>query len=693
MERSAPDEGSERTAKVLLTHTVGVFPTGIKAAAAIKRQCAGQNIRSGSTITVQIAGCENGFKVEEIVTAGGSCQEGTLICEEAEIDIVEKYHKSQGHKQIEEINLGLEALTLNRNRRSNDTTPPPGLEKIFSSILDLAVLSKADMNSDLCKVLWTGICVSGLAGSGKSLLCESLMSTLQGPVGSGSLGFDVRCLYAQGPSLLMGETTSSRNRGGPEYPVKDDVITAKALYEKAEREQPVVVFIDEMDCLLDQGPEALQAANALLSQLAKVSSSKSSIITVGFTRELSENIPAAFLQNGCFEKVVTIDAPSEEDRVKIIKGLLSALNICEENLLKWSEMLARLTPGFYGGDLHRLCSVALRGALLQTLSDPNSFGNGDEIAQVFAMTDNELQQENAELTWGDFQLALQKVKPLALAEFDVQKGGRDLSWKSVGGYSKTIQRLKQLVDGPLETPETYQRLGLSGTSGILLHGPSGCGKSLVAQVLASEARANFVWVHSTELFSKYLGETEATIRGLFKKARSSRPCILFFDELDAICANRDSGDSQNSLYSRVLSTLLNELDGISGSNMGVLVLGATNRYDALDAAILRPGRLSEHVLLGKPDEQDRVEIFKIHSSGMPLSEDVSFQDLAKDVRSQKLTGADIQSVCREAGLVALREIIGKDNDGNMLTITQANFLQALSERCFQFGPGKEFSFF
>ncbi|CAN0027112.1 unnamed protein product [Ectocarpus sp. 6 AP-2014] len=373
-----------------------------------------------------------------------------------------------------------------------------------------------------------------------------------------------------------------------------------------------------------------------------------------------------------------VERKTEDSNSESTEAGAAAAAIAEE----WAKRLSSLTPGMVGGDLERLVRTA-RARSLQRGRDPA----GQQTTQP---------SPPRVLMWEDVMAAVAITVPRSLQGLDVASAGsggeggggggggggssRGPTWSSVGGFSEAKRRLQRLVQWPWLHPEAFARMGVSAPAGALLYGPSGCGKSLVAQVLATECLANFLWVRSSELLSRYLGETEAKLRALFSRARSAAPCILFLDELDAITAKRgdggggdegEGGGGAGSVHARVLSTLLNEMDGVasggggggtSGSSPsptggeGVLVLAATNRRGALDAALLRPGRLHESVELGFPGREDREGVLRVHASRLPRgAAGIDLARLSQDDVSGGLTCADLEAACRDAAMMAMRE--------------------------------------
>ncbi|MGA2476832.1 MAG: AAA family ATPase, partial [Terriglobia bacterium] len=283
-----------------------------------------------------------------------------------------------------------------------------------------------------------------------------------------------------------------------------------------------------------------------------------------------------------------------------------------------------------------------------------------------------------EVGMDDFLEALRDIEPSALREVFVEVP--NVRWQDVGGLAEIKQRLVEAVEWPLQYPDLFTRAGIRPPKGILLSGPPGCGKTLLAKAVASETKVNFISVKGPELLSKYVGESERGVREVFRKARQAAPCIVFFDEIDALVPSRSAGASDSHVAERVLSQFLAELDGVEELK-GVLVLGATNRSDLLDPAILRPGRFDEVVEIPLPDESERSEIFAIHLQNKPLGAVISLKNLAS--RTGGFSGADIISTCTRAALRAVRRAVqagGKTPDGQARVTIEASDLEgALQE--------------
>jgi transitional endoplasmic reticulum ATPase len=257
--------------------------------------------------------------------------------------------------------------------------------------------------------------------------------------------------------------------------------------------------------------------------------------------------------------------------------------------------------------------------------------------------------EKMEVNMDDFMNAFREITPTAMREVYIEVP--TTRWSDVGGLKDVKDRLVEAVEWPIKSPDVFKKMGIYPPKGILLYGPPGCGKTLLARAVATESEANFISIKGPEVFSKWVGESEKAIREIFRKGRMAAPAVIFIDELDSVVPRRGIGYADSGVTERVVSQLLTELDGIGGLH-GVVVIGATNRPDILDPALLRPGRFDGLIYVPPPDEGSRLEIFKIHTKGMPLGKGVSLSELAKMTKGY--SGADIEALCREAGMSALR---------------------------------------
>jgi transitional endoplasmic reticulum ATPase len=305
------------------------------------------------------------------------------------------------------------------------------------------------------------------------------------------------------------------------------------------------------------------------------------------------------------------------------------------------QKLAKITHGFVGADLQALCREAAMKALRRYLPKLNL--EDDEIPQDVL--------EQLEVTNGDFVGALKEIQPSAVREVFIEVP--NVKWSDIGGLESVIQELVEVVEWPLKKPEAFRRLGINPPKGVLIYGPPGCGKTLLARAVATESEANFISVKGPELISKWVGESEKAIREIFRKARTASPSIIFFDEVDAIAPARGGGGSGDFHHSeRVISQLLTEMDGLE-SMKDVVVIAATNRPELIDKALLRTGRFDRFVNVDAPDAKSRKAIFEIYMANMPLDEDVSIKKLVE--LTEYYVGGDIEAICREAGMRALRD--------------------------------------
>jgi len=330
--------------------------------------------------------------------------------------------------------------------------------------------------------------------------------------------------------------------------------------------------------------------------------------------------------------------PDKEGRKEILEIHTRKMPLAEDVDL---EELAELTNGFVGADLEALCKEAAMHALRRVL--PEIDIESEEIPNEII--------ENLKVTREDFLEALKNIEPSAMREVLVEVP--DVRWEDVGGLEHAKQELMEAVEWPLKYPEVFKIANIRPPKGILIFGPPGTGKTLLAKAVANESNANFISVKGPELLSKWVGESEKHVREMFRKARQVAPCILFFDEIDSL-APRRGGIGDTHVTERVVSQLLTELDGLEELK-DVVVIAATNRPDMIDPALLRPGRLERHIYIPPPGKKERVEIFRIHLRGKPLADDVDIEKLAE--RTEGYSGADIEAVCREAGMLAIRELI------------------------------------
>ncbi|MFN3527903.1 MAG: AAA family ATPase, partial [Candidatus Altarchaeaceae archaeon] len=364
----------------------------------------------------------------------------------------------------------------------------------------------------------------------------------------------------------------------------------------------------------------------------------------------------ALRRPGRFDREIEIGVPDKNGRKEILmihtRGMPFEDEKNKEALL---EEIASSTHGFVGADLAALCREAAMNAVKRAL--PKIDINKGEIPVEIL--------ESIKVTREDFIEAMKSVQPSALREVMIEIP--NVKWEDIGGLEDIKQKLKEAVEWPLKHRDAFNTMGIRPPKGIILYGPPGTGKTLLAKAVATESSANFISVKASELLSKWVGESEKAVKEVFRKARQAAPCIIFFDEIDSIAPIRgehyDSGVTE-----RVVNQILAEMDGIQ-SLEDVVVIGATNRIDMVDPALLRPGRFDVKILVPIPDENTRRKIFEVHTRNMPLGEDVDIEYLVKN--TERYSGADVAEVCREAGMNALRE------DINAKKVMMKHFIEAL----------------
>jgi len=431
----------------------------------------------------------------------------------------------------------------------------------------------------------------------------------------------------------------------------------RKMFEDAEKNAPSILFIDELDAIAPKRSEVTgEVERRVVAQLlASMDGLKGRghIIVIGATNR-PDAIDEALRRPGRFDREIEIGIPDRDGRTEILQIHTRGMPLTEDvNLQRISE----ITHGYTGADLEALSREAAMKALRRYLPQINL-----EEKRIPHEVLDQMVVNNE-----DVLDAFREITPTAMREVYIESP--NVPWNEVGGLEGVKQNLKEAVEWPLKYPERFTRLGINAPKGILLHGPPGCGKTLLARAVATESEANFISVRGPEIFSKWVGESEKAIREIFRKARMAAPSIIFFDEFDALVPSRGSA-SDSRVTERVISQLLTEIDGLI-SLQNVVVLAATNRPDIIDPAVLRPGRFDRRVYVPPPDMKARLRILEIKTKDMPLDETVNLEDLAK--RMDGYSGADIDSVVREAGLYALRR------DTKVSSVGFADFEAAMSD--------------
>jgi len=415
----------------------------------------------------------------------------------------------------------------------------------------------------------------------------------------------------------------------------------REIFEDAEKNAPSIIFFDEIDAIASKRDEVYgeverRIVSQLLTQMDGLKS-RGKVIVIGATNR-PNSIDPALRRPGRFDREIVIGPPDRKGRLNVLKIHTRNMPLTKDVKL---NRLADITHGFVGADISALCKEAAMNVLRRVLPDLK-LGEKDEIPEgVF---------EKLRVTQEDFEYALKLVRPSSLREVLIETP--KTTWEDIGGLESIKQELKEAVEWPLKNSQVFKRLGIRPSRGLLMYGPPGTGKTLLAKAVANESEANFILVRGPELLNKWVGDSEKGVRKIFEKARQSSPAIIFFDEIDAIAPRR--GLSESQVTDRVVNTILAEMDGLE-ELAEVIIIGATNRPDIIDSALLRPGRFDKLLLTPPPNEKGRQEIFKIHTKSMPLSKDVNLGELAK--KTEGFVGADIEAVCREAAMLALREDI------------------------------------
>jgi len=421
----------------------------------------------------------------------------------------------------------------------------------------------------------------------------------------------------------------------------------RKIFDEAAQKGPSIVFLDEIDAIAprrervvgDVEKRVVAQLLALMDGLTK----RQNVIVIGATN-IPNALDPALRRPGRFDREITIPIPDRNGRLEILEIHSRGMPLADDVDM---AQIAAITHGFVGADLEALCREAAMICLRRIMPDID-----------FALTSIPYEQlGKLEVHMDDFLAALHDVEPSAIREVFVEVPS--VHWQDIGGLRAVKERLIEAVEWPLKYPHLFAQAGVKPPKGILLSGLPGCGKTLLAKAIATESQVNFISVKGPSLLSMYVGESERGVREIFHKARQATPCIILFDEIDALVPLRSGASSDSHVAERVLSQLLSELDGIEELK-GVLVVGTTNRLDMLDPAVLRPGRFDEIVEIPTPDEKDRKEIFEVHLRDKPLGAGISPDDLAS--RTEGLTGAEIASVCHKAALRAIRRAVEVDRE-------------------------------
>ncbi|KAF3655931.1 Cell division cycle protein 48 -like protein [Capsicum annuum] len=466
-----------------------------------------------------------------------------------------------------------------------------------------------------------GILLYGPPGSGKTLIARAVANE------TGAFFFCIN-----GPEIMSkmaGESESNLRKA----------------FEEAEKNAPSIIFIDEIDSIAPKREKTHgEVERRIVSQLLTLMDglkSRAHVIVMGATNR-PNSIDPALRRFGRFDREIDIGVPDEVGRLEVLRIHTKNMKLAEDVDL---ERIGKDTHGYVGADLAALCTEAALQCIREKMDviDLEDESIDAEILNSMAVTNEH------------FATALATSNPSALRETVVEVP--NVSWEDIGGLENVKRELQETVQYPVEHPEKFEKFGMSPSKGVLFYGPPGCGKTLLAKAIANECQANFISIKGPELLTMWFGESEANVREIFDKARASAPCVLFFDELDSIATQRGSSVGDSGGADRVLNQLLTEMDGMNAKKT-VFIIGATNRPDIIDPALLRPGRLDQLIYIPLPDEDSRYQIFKACLRKSPLSKNIDLRALAK--YTQGFSGADITEICQRTCKYAIRENIEKD---------------------------------
>ncbi len=459
-----------------------------------------------------------------------------------------------------------------------------------------------------------GVLFYGPSGTGKTLMAKAV-----------SQESNANFITINGPEIM------SKFYGASEGRLRD-------IFREAEENAPSIIFIDEIDSIapkrVDTSGEVERRVVSQLLSLMDGLRGRGEIICVGATNRVNA-IEEALRRPGRFDREIEFGVPNVKGRKEIFQIHTRGMPLEDDvNLDNYAE----ITHGFVGADIMAICREAAMFSLRRVLPKINlDEPIPSEVIQELKIKDD------------DFVKSTNLIEPSAMREVMVEVP--DVSWDDIGGLEEIKEELKEAVEWPLKYPKLFEKAGIRPLNGILLFGPPGCGKTLLAKAISTESQSNFIAIKGPEIFSKWVGESEKAVREIFRKARQAAPSIIYFDEIDAISSGRGAYETTHT-FASIVNQILVEMDGIE-NRKGIVIIASTNRPDIVDPAFLRPGRFDRLIFVEAPDYNARLKILKVHSKYMPLSEDISLENIAQ--KTEGYSGADLENVCREAGMQAIRE--------------------------------------
>jgi transitional endoplasmic reticulum ATPase len=483
-----------------------------------------------------------------------------------------------------------------------------------------------------------GVLLHGPPGTGKTLLAKAVANET-----------NANFYSISGPEIM------SKFYGESEGNLRE-------VFKEAQENAPSIIFIDEIDSIAPKREEVSgDVEKRIVSQLLTLMDgiqSRGKLVVIGATNRPNA-IDPALRRPGRFDREIEIGIPDERGRLEILQIHTRGMPLTDDVNL---ESIARVTHGFVGADLEALGKEAAMLSLRRMLPEINM-----QESKIPAEVLNKIK-----ITDKDFEDALRDIQPSAMREVQIQRP--NVKWEDVGGLSQIKEELQEAIEWPLKHSDLFAQADVKPPKGILLYGPPGTGKTMIAKAVAATSEANFISVKGPELLSKWVGESEKGVREVFRKARQAAPCVIFFDELDAIAPRRGS-EGEAHVTERVISQMLTEMDGLEDLK-GVVVIGATNRPDIIDEALLRPGRFDRILQVPLPDASARKEILKIHTKRKPLDSNVNLDRLVEI--TDGMTGADIAAVVNAAAMTAIKEHVAS-KEKSKLRLTMNHFESALQK--------------